>query len=108
MVTFWMDPFTSDSHKVGDYFEQEKKKKWQLNRKLGKFSKNRPLADSFIELQCQFVYIYIYMSPFHVIFFEAYFAPTSRSRISKNFRNPWGKVMERSGLRIEHFCWEVV
>ena len=22
--------------------------------------------------------------------------------------NPWGKVMERSGLRIEHFCWEVV
>ena len=23
-------------------------------------------------------------------------------------RNPWGKVLERSGLRIEHFCWEVV
>ena len=22
--------------------------------------------------------------------------------------NPWGKVLERSGLRIEHFCWEVV
>ena len=21
-------------------------------------------------------------------------------------RNPWGKVLERSGLRIEHFCWE--
>ena len=23
-------------------------------------------------------------------------------------RNPWGKVMERSGLRFEHFCLEVV
>ena len=23
-------------------------------------------------------------------------------------RNPWGKVMERSGLRLEHFCLEVV
>ena len=23
-------------------------------------------------------------------------------------RNPWGKVMERSGLRIELFCWDVV
>ena len=23
-------------------------------------------------------------------------------------RNPWGKVLEGSGLRIEHFSWEVV
>ena len=23
-------------------------------------------------------------------------------------QNLWGKVMERNGLRIEHFCWEVV
>ena len=23
-------------------------------------------------------------------------------------QNPWGKVLERSGLRIEHFCWDVV
>ena len=23
-------------------------------------------------------------------------------------RNPWGKVMERSDLRLEHFCLEVV
>ena len=23
-------------------------------------------------------------------------------------QNPWGKVMERSGLRFEHFCLEVV
>ena len=24
------------------------------------------------------------------------------------FRNPWGKVLDRSGIGIEHFCWEVV
>ena len=39
------------------------------------FSKNRPFADSFIESRCQFIYksIYIsmYLSPSHVIFFEA-------------------------------------
>ena len=23
-------------------------------------------------------------------------------------QNPWGKVLERSGLRIELFCWDVV
>ena len=23
-------------------------------------------------------------------------------------RNPWGKVMERSGLRLEHFCLKIV
>ena len=25
-----------------------------------------------------------------------------------DIRNPWGKVMKRSGLRFEHFCLEVV
>ena len=28
--------------------------------------------------------------------------------ISLEIRNPWGKVMERSGLTFEHFCSEVV
>ena len=28
--------------------------------------------------------------------------------ISTLIQNPWGKVMERSGLRFEHFCLEVV
>ena len=28
--------------------------------------------------------------------------------ICLEIRNPWGKVLERNGLRIEHFCWEVV
>ena len=44
------------------------------------------------------------------VFFNGLFAPTSQSRMSNIFRdrNPWGKVMERSGLTFEHFCLEVV
>ena len=48
------------------------------------FSKNRPLADSFIELQCLCVCVFV---PFHVLDFEAYFAPTFRSRMSQIFRD---------------------
>ena len=29
-------------------------------------------------------------------------------QIFLELRNPWGKVMERSGRRFEHFCFEVV
>ena len=47
-------------------------------------SKNRPLADSFIELRCPSVCLFV---PFHVLDFEAYFAPTSRSRLSQIFRD---------------------
>ena len=28
--------------------------------------------------------------------------------ICLEIQNPWGKVMERSGLTFEHFCLEVV
>ena len=31
------------------------------------------------------VYLFV---PFHVVYFEAYFAPTSRSQMSKLFRDP--------------------
>ena len=34
--------------------------------------------------------------------------PEIRCPIFLEIRNPWGKVMERSGLRLEHFCLEVV
>ena len=42
--------------------------------------------------------------------FKRLFAPTSGIRMSKSLeiRNPWGKVIERSGLRLEHFSLEVV
>ena len=42
--------------------------------------------------------------------FNGLFAPTSRSRMSNilEIRNPWGKVMERSGLLFEPFSLEMV
>ena len=45
-------------------------------------------------------FTFFYLLRFSV-FFNGLFAPTSRSRISNILviRNPWGKVMERSGLR---------
>ena len=48
--------------------------------------------------------------PFHVVYFEAYFAPTSRSRMSNIFidSESLGKNMESSGLRFKHFCLQVV
>ena len=45
--------------------------------------------------------------PFCVVYFEAYFAPTSRSRMSKNFRDS-ESLGESAGIRIEHFCWDTV
>ena len=33
------------------------------------------------------VYVFICLSPFHVLHFEAYFAPTSRSRMTNIFRD---------------------
>ena len=34
--------------------------------------------------------------------------PEVKCQIFLEIRNPWGKVMERSGLTLEHFCLEVV
>ena len=34
--------------------------------------------------------------------------PEVGSQILLEIRNPWGKVMERSGLTFEHFCLEMV
>ena len=48
--------------------------------------------------------------PFHAVYFEAYFAPLPEVGCPKflEFQNSREKVLERSGLRIEHFCWDVV
>ena len=38
--------------------------------------------------------------------FNGLFSPTSQSRMSNiEIRNPWGKVMERSGLTLEFFLF---
>ena len=48
--------------------------------------------------------------PFHVLDLRPILLPFPEVECPKflEIRNPWGKVLERSGLRIEHFCWEVV
>ena len=48
--------------------------------------------------------------PFHVLDFEAYLPPLPKVRCPKflEIRNPWGKVLGRSGLIIVHFCYDVV
>ena len=75
------------------------------------FSPTRPSRPSWSSSRDAHVLsLFFCLSPFHVLDFKAYFASPSRSRMSKilEIRNLWGKVLERSGLRIEHFCWEVV
>ena len=54
---------------------------------------------------CLFVCLFTFDVPF-----KRLFAPTSQSRMSNilEIQNPWGKVMERSGLRLEHFYLEAV
>ena len=68
------------------------------------FSSNRPtglIRSSSRDVRPS-VCLLLLMCPFHLLDFEAYFAPTSQSQMSKilAIRNPWGKVLERSGLRI--------
>ena len=72
---------------------------------LKKFSKNRPLADSFIELRCPSV-----LSLFMWYILRPILPPLSEVGCPKylEIRSPWGKVLERSGLTLEHFCLEVV
>ena len=50
------------------------------------------------------------MSPFHVLDYEAYLPPLPEVRCPNFLEiwNPWETVLERSVLRTEQFCWEVV
>ena len=53
------------------------------------FSSNRPtgpIRSSSCDV-CLCVCVFVCLSPFHVVDFEAYFAPTSQSRMSKIFRD---------------------
>ena len=66
-------------------------------------------AKAFYNLKCTCVYpfvcLFVRLFTFEVPF-KRLFVPTSWSRTSKVFlriRNPWGKIIERSGLRFENF-----
>ena len=54
---------------------------------------------------CPSVHVFTFQVPF-----ERLFAPTSQSRMSKTVRDSesLGRVVERSGLRFEHFCSKMV
>ena len=65
-------------------------------------------ADAFYKSKCPSVRVSVRLFTFEVPF-KCLFAPTSCGcPIFLEIRNPLGKVMERSGLRFEHFCLEVV
>ena len=56
-----------------------------LSPVCGIFIESAHWADSIIESRCPLsVYLFV---PFHVVYFEAYFAPTSRSWMSNIFRD---------------------
>ena len=71
------------------------------------FSKHRP-SGPMLSIS-QNVRLRVRLSTFELPF-KRLFAPTSQSRMSNIFViwNSWVKVMERRGLRLEHFCLEVV
>ena len=71
-----------------------------------RFSKNRPLADSFIESRN----LRVCVSLFKWYILRPIFPPLPEVGCPKflEIRNPWGKVLERSGLKFEHFSLEVV
>ena len=65
------------------------------------FSKNRPLADSFIKSRCPSV-----LSLFAWYILRPILPPLPEVGCPNflEIQNPWGNVLERSGLRFEHFC----
>ena len=74
---------------------------------LGKFSKHRPsdlmLSISWFFYKCVGLSVCVSACSLLRYHLNIFFPPTSRSQMSKflEIQNPWGKVMERSGLRIK-------
>ena len=62
-------------------------------------------ADAFYKLKRPCVGVSACLFTFEVPF-KRLFAPQLKVRCPKflEIRNPWGKVMKRSGLRFENFC----
>ena len=54
---------------------------------------------------CLSVCVFTFEVPFNGLFTPL---PEVRCPIFLEIQNPWGKVMERSGLRYEHFCLKIV
>ena len=63
-----------------------------------KKKKNSPFFSLFFDLLRFLVLLTVFLPPL----------PEVEYPIFLEIRNPWGKVMERSGLRYEHFCLKIV
>ena len=80
------------------------------------FSKHRPsgpmlsISRNVRPSVCPSVRPSVCLFTFEVPFKCLFFFPLPEVGCPKflEIQNPWGKVMERSGLRFEHFCLEVV
>ena len=64
-------------------------------------------ADTFYKSICQSVCLLVHFLRYCLTVFLPPL-PEVGCLIFLEIRNPWGKVMERSGLTFEHFCLEVV
>ena len=89
--------------------ELEQVMNFQADLNLGwRFWSNRPTGP--IQSSSWIVCLCVCLSLFHMYILRPILPPLPEVRCPKflEIQNPWGKVLERSGLRIEHFCWEVV
>ena len=86
---------------------------WRITSDYFCFSKTHPFGPS-LSIS-QFVRLCVCVSVCVSVHFlsvpdKCPFAPNSQNPMSKclEIQNPWGKLMEISGLRFEHFCLTVV
>ena len=79
------------------------KNKWTSSQ----FSLNQSSSQIVCVSVCLCVCVF---SPFHTYILRPILPPIPKVGSPKflELRNPWGKVLERIGLRIEYFGWDVV
>ena len=79
---------------------------------LPHFKESAVRADSFYKLKCPCVCLFVCLLVRHTFSLRLTVSlpPLPEVLCPKNLdiRNPWGKVMVRSGLRFEHFCSKLV
>ena len=87
-----------------------------VEQKLGSlhmvFKASALWADAFYKSKCPYVCLFVCLSVCSLLRYRLTVflppLPEVGCPIFLEIRNPWGKVMERSGLTFEHFCLEVV
>ena len=75
---------------------------------LSDFKASALWADAFYKSKCPSVCLSVCPSVHFWGSFKCFFAPTVWCPIFFEIQNRWGKIMEKSGLRLEHFCLKVV